>query len=402
MVGTRADGSEANSNSFETEDALDVFEKINTLRVIIVREDNTVEHNRLIRLPDLEGVLTLSELEFAVSTDRGEKIQEGDGNYRYTEKKRIYLIANEASIVPSMTATFDALTPPPFASTDEEDPSGAVLTPSEAASWLIYKEWATGAGAEEAEPYINNDTQRAQDKKFIPMTEFFDVEVSSRPADGGEQKTTIKNLFLTRNLVKFQFGFMPNQTEAFKIKSIRFDKLMEKEYLFPNNTVYSPDKTVAAEKREIIKFTSPGSDTDNQLRKYTFKPANFGTSPTDFLNNSFGGDEDLKSKIEREINGWNVAYEPLLYFCESNNNVGFNGRPIYDVNIIVEIYQKDGSTIEEEFQAQRVTNLPYSLPRNTIVRLNFGLSDRSTLDCEVDVLPYTGVWLFPSFGIERD
>lgn len=41
------------------------------------------------------------------------------------------------------------------------------------------------------------------------------------------------------------------------------------------------------------------------------------------------------------------------------------------------------------------------LPRNTHVYVNFTFNPGS-IKCQVDVVPYTGVWLDPIFGVNRD
>ena len=42
-------------DNYTFEDSVTVYERINTLRVIIVRPDHTVEYNRLEKLPSSEG-----------------------------------------------------------------------------------------------------------------------------------------------------------------------------------------------------------------------------------------------------------------------------------------------------------------------------------------------------------
>ena len=52
------------------------------------------------------------------------------------------------------------------------------------------------------------------------------------------------------------------------------------------------------------------------------------------------------------------------------------------------------------FGPVELPNLPF-LPRNTHVVINIHLTG-TDIECTVKLVPYTGIWLDPDFGIDRD
>ncbi len=347
---------------------LGLYEKINTLRVIIVRPDRTVEYNRLVALSEDEAVDRFDKLEFKVSTSQGETKANGSTlAVTRTETKRIYLIANESSI-PSVEIR-EAL-----ASLGTK----SRLSDETASGWTIWSDW--GQGAQYAVPALDNSGQTGG---FVPMSESFDVDVKSDLVNPGPNLYQEAHLFVTRAYVKFRFT-AHSDTESFKITKIMFENLMQKEYLFPNATVYSPTKESTlytgnpTDGRQIISFQTPSTGADeNLVRPFVFTPPSLVFEPISAP----------------------VSYNPPLYFCETNNNEGdANGTPIYKVGI--EIMYKDGNkwTKPVIFGPVVLPNLPYSLPRNTIVEVNFEITDRYNFTCSVTLEPYISVILDPIFG----
>lgn len=345
-----------------------VYERMNTLRVIIVRPDNTVEYNRLEHLPADEGTSEFDQMFFKVATDQG-KTDEKNPDIRI-EKKRIYLIANEASLPSEDMRNFlaDLTTGSTFSSTQAED-------------MLVSEEWTTGAV-----PLIDNSGDGP--KKFIPMTEFFDINVSYNITTGNIGKPAqYESLFITRIPVKFEFSIkgdasalLPN--ESVRITAIRFMNVMEKEFLFPHNAIYSPTKYEQIESRPqeltgrvITYFESPGFG-NNKVKLIQFQPETFG----------YGHNKTQNDTI----------YTPQIYYCESVNYKGENGQTKYSVEVDAEFTTTEGIRITEKFPAVDLPNLP-ALPRNTVVQINFTFQNRNLL-CDVTVFPYTAVTLNPSFG----
>lgn len=406
-------------------------ELINTLRVIIVRPDNTVEFNRLITPTDKLPKVILNadsveqdELKFRVSTTQGYVDNKA---MTCTERKRIYLIANEATLDnynisflgdgQKITDYLKGITPA-YTPTKEDQEKGEKgklgdkLDPYVVERWIIYNDWKESGDSDSdvnnllAEPIIDNS---GTEKSYIPMTEFFDVDVVSSwaPAkdesgegdsnqngnnaseDKGTQEVQLSEqkveLFVTRNFVKFQFT-ASSETEKFEIVSLRFGNLMQQEYLFPCNTLYDPIKTVNNPvDRQIISFLTPGS-AGNFIRPYVFEfPEGMTfTPPTE---------EDPKVKP--------ISFSPMLYFCETHNYIAnTNNTSKYELGAVIRYHKHDGTTVETTYEPQGLENLPYSLPRNTIVRINITIHDHK-LAAEATVYPYTAVNLNPQFGFPK-
>lgn len=232
LGGTRAEPFESTDNPYEL---------MHTLRVIIMREDNTVEFNRMTVLSDGVGLEKISDLRFDVSTSLGEIIRNPDTNVlTRTEKKRIYLVANEYSIpdgdVRNLLETlkegyYQKIEKPDIPPESEERPEseeenlgnieanyvyvpGETFLPERASELVIFNDWITPDQTTQdtyAKPFVDNEGKPDGNKKFVPMTEFFDISVTSnltKPNDTNVQK---EDLFITRNLVKFQFTI--NATE---------------------------------------------------------------------------------------------------------------------------------------------------------------------------------------------
>ena len=415
------------TNNFDTIPAENNYELINTLRVIIVREDNTVECNQKMILAPGVAVRTFSELQFKVSTTEGKT----EGLLR-TEKKRIYLVANEASIQPNPNEIdvvgylsgldvvgylsglkeghykkVETATPEEGQTEDSGEPDklvyvkGDLFTPENAASLIFYNNWpngTNGSSPDVAVPYVDNE---GASKKYIPMTEFFDIEVTENLKTGLNNKKQVENLFITRNLVKFRFSIdAAPGTTPFKVTAIKFNSLMQEEYLFLHGK-YSPLKEEGGinTKRQITEFEIPGY-AGNYICPYIFRPGNFGFN---------GASENL---------GYQAAYMPSLYFCETKGltlTPGEDNKPDFSVGIEVEypfteeVVDKDGKPVlgedgnpmtqpvTNQFEAKTLGNLPFFIPRNTIVDVKMTLSN-GELSAVATVYPYTAVSLNPEFG----
>lgn len=387
--------SKGGTRSFET--AENSLEKIHSLRVIIVNAKDTVEHNVRVDMPEGIGVDEIGELEFKVSTKYGiitdDIIQ--------TEKKRIYLIANEDAIPSGNNVPTGMVDIRKFL--EEDLKPGAIFFQSTAKYIVIWNNWLeTSENAptlpERATPFIDNE---GEDKKYVLMSEFFDVNVTSNLTIAGEQKTEA-NLFITRNLVKFRFSIKADEDlPPFQVKKIIFSNVMQKEYLFPNETVYDPPKydedgKVTIENRVIESYTTPSflHGDGNYVRPYIFEPDNFGC-------NNAASTKD--------------TYEPNLYFCETRNLDG-NGNQISFFSVSIEVEYPDMEELDENGEpvkdssgaVQHVTatygpvELPNlsSLPRNTIVQVDMTLDKIKDLSAVVTLVPYIGVDLEPDFGFD--
>lgn len=338
-------GQQPDGYPFGFEDAATVYEGINTLRVIVVNVGNVVEGNKCYGYPDRVP-------------------QPGDlfGEYIFRviggETKRIYVIANEASIHPAVDW-------------EGSYAKGATLTPAAAADLQMASQWTS---THEASPYIDNT---GSTRSYIPMSEYFDIPIADASSYGdGQQPIQSETLFVTRSTVKFAFYIDSDNTistESFRFAEIAISGLAEKQYLFPCNTTYSPAKyplNVNSDGRVITTYTTPPSLT---TAPYVFTPVDFGY-------NAGGASSSTYTK----------AYAPQLYFLESPVPTGGDG---YQLTAKVEI---DNNPEPVEFGPVALPNLP-SLPRNTFVKVYFSFTGY-TINCEVKVVPYVEIALDPDYG----
>ena len=186
-------------------------ENMHTLRVIIVNNEtgdndyNKVEANEyLYRAFPQDGSSRFTGIR--IKLDPG--------------KKRVYLIANEASIA--------ALNP---ATDFNKCLIGTTFTSAMMEDVII--------SGEPGKPIIDNT---GTEKLNIPMTEEFDVTIKTPETD--EDYYQSADLFITRALVKF--SFTAKATEApqlkFTIDELTISSVADREYLLPTSTVYDPAK----------------------------------------------------------------------------------------------------------------------------------------------------------------
>ena len=211
--------SRAGDDDYYFQRPLSQNEKLNDLRVIIVRTDNnTVEHNRLVRY-DANGLVTNN-------TNLTFKVVAGG--------KRIYLVGNLNGLPEDLRNRLNAL------DIDTE------MTPD-----------------------ILDDvtlTRLAQTPAFtsgqdIPMTETFDMEVEAdKIADYSDIPTYIyKTLFVTRVATKYTVETPDDYTSL----KIRLYGIATEQYLMPHDTEYKPQKGLPAQiisgisGRAITKFSTP-------------------------------------------------------------------------------------------------------------------------------------------------
>ena len=357
MRDSRAAGEYPSGYPYDFEPAATVWEGINTLRIIIVRPDNSVEGNRMWNFSDLipaEGNL-YGAFEFPVKS---------------AENKRVYLIANEASIAPSVDWTQYAI--------------GSPLAPATAERMMQSQQWPLAVADSLATPYIDN-TGDASAKKYVPMSEFFDTYIDA-PAQGATTTTQKATYFITRGVVKFGFSIASQNAQgvtnvpvnSFRVKSLVFRNVMQKAYVFPYETVYIPSKSdnTLDFRRVIAQFTTPGLN-GNLVRPYHFPVDNIG----------FGVNASGSNYASTQV------YMPELYFNETMNNTDGNR---FDIDVEVEFEGMEGSV---KYYRLEMPNLP-NFPRNTFVKVNFTMKEND-LSAQVDVVPYIGVELKPIFGFTQ-
>lgn len=322
------------------EDPESEYEKIKSLRIIIVDAAGNVEHNRYI---PLQTTSTLVRSVFRV---------------KKLERKQIYLFANE---LPKSEWNGNGYYG--FESLVTGDPF-----PSEAVAGLTLE-------ADENGVLFDNTGASGT---YIPLNEHFEVTLTKdEPGDENNPSETF-NLFVTRAAVKFTFSIDPKSevgSSTYKVEEIHFSRVGGKEYLLPNGTVYDPGKYL----------TSGFPKNGRFITEYSL-PSEAGGKPYRFNPESFGkGADDGVARSDR--------YSPYIYFAESKPETG----GYYEVSLKV---KRDDDDKVFDFGPVRLPNLP-DFPRNTHVKVNFRFNSYG-LECAVVLVPYIGVWLNPIFGIDPD
>lgn len=381
-------------------------EKINTLRVIIVAADGTVEHNRVVNC-DRNGNPVNDNLRFLVRTET----QDGSGNY---PKKDIYLFANElaanAAIYESLKSLVsndpDNLNPDP--TLHGGMPFDLIRPgrrfPADLVDGIVY-------GREAGQPLIavtadKNDgvvTIPAKADQYIPMSEHFRLEVSPKTAkpttESGSNLSRLEqtaNLFVTRAATKFTFraklGPAFPAGYGMRVTSITVSQIADREYLLPHSTDYSTPKYEAIEANPFPEGLT--------ITKYAV-PDNAGNSGYTFTLPA----EGLVAAAYAATAP--AKYSPLEYLPET----GILISGAFTVTVTADLIAADGSIspIQENktFGPETLTGMQqfdsrYGMPRNTHVYVDLEFRNYSELNATVTLVPYIGVWLNPGFGIDRD
>lgn len=326
------------------------WEGVRTLRVIIVRKElGTVEHNTLLSIDN-----PLTEL-----------IENQVFYVKGGERKQIYFIANEESLTSGQIGILKGISvggPMPDVITDIVMQSNGPV-------------------------FIDNSALTAQDIKDgkgsnIPMAEQFEKDIIE-PASKTGTTTQRETFFITRSSVKFSFTIDPasfsdekvKNPRSFQITELTVTGLANQEYLFPTNTTYAPAKNeVSTNKysgRLITAYSCPAATATSS---YTFLPTNFGQNLS-------------------KTTSYDMAYAPAVYFHESP--VPSTGGYTLTLKAF-----RQGDPEPFNFGPVVLPNLS-SLPRNTHVKVNLKFNAHG-VSCTVALVPYTGVWLFPTFGIDSE
>lgn len=193
----------------------------------------------------------------------------------------------------------------------------------------------------------------------IPMTEVHTLEIGDpRFNPDGTPDPYTTTLFVTRAATKFAVNVTldPDYPDTTPLSNVTLSSIAATQYLIPRATEYTPAKT-------------PSSGVDREIISYEVPAASSPAPYTFTLTQSTGN--------------------PRAYSC-SRVYLTETAPAAYTISLDI-----DGTTLSAP-----LPNLP-SLPRNTYVIININAGWRG-LRCEVILLPYTGIWLNPDFGIERD
>lgn len=211
------------------------FEKISTLRVIILRDvsgDGTsgiVEANRLVMTND-EGRPLYDNLEFKVIAN---------------EKKRIYLIANEEYIQTAPTGFKDAKTfLDSFKAKNNKGEAEIVTDLTALTDWTV-----NVPGLTESTTHIldyGGGLFAYTPSRRLPLSEYFEMEVNR--AENDPDDTFFAHLFMTRAAAKAMFylttgdNFSSEVNRNTFIQAISLSGVGSTEYVFPHDAKYNPSK----------------------------------------------------------------------------------------------------------------------------------------------------------------
>lgn len=331
------EGSRATDDNNYFQQPAFIFETVKTMRVIIIRPNGEMEYNRMLELGSDGKPINDSE-----------RFQVLGG-----EKKRIYLIVNEASI--DYNFDIDNLKP------------GNVFPEKDIAGIQI----ARNAGA----PLYDN---RGDGKTgtYIPMSEVFEVQVQPADPESTEDVYQTADLFVTRAAVKFSFNIKTSSSytgSGLYVTGLRVNGISDREFFIPCNTVYNPAKYEPSNEplggRFITSYTVPANAESGSYL--------FPISEAADIDWSVG-------------QGMNIHYEPPIYLPESDP------KNSYSVGVLLSDSESPNNIWLE---AKLLDNLS-SLPRNTHVIVNITINSDSDLQWEVKVVPYAEVKLDPIFGLD--
>lgn len=374
---------DVNSTRTRAENDPDYYEKpegsceqINSLRVIIVRDMNpehtlgTIEANRLVATT-AEGFPKYDNLRFKVIEEE--------------KPKRIYLIANEKSIMSAPTG---------FSSASEFLDSYKVGAESidltKLAFWTVSLPSSGMTGDETIDGLFSyRDTENRLYQLPLVLTEFFDVKAKSETQS--LDNIYYSNLFLTRAAAKASFyidqtGASPVYDDV-KITSIKLSGIGSEEYVFPHEAVYSSGKYPAGS-NDILETTISSVDiSKDDLEMYI----------TDF-ETPYGN-----RSISYVIDGLDV---PVVDKTSIGEERKIKEDPIYFPESILAEDQKYEVSVQLStgvwLTAPLVTNILSiggrdAIARNTHLKITMSFTPKN-FNAEVRVVPYIGIELDPVFG----
>ncbi len=237
-IGAKTRAPFPDSDDLTFEGPVSDYEKLHTLRVVIVHagEEKTgvVEHNRMVLVEPSTGAILNDDLRFKVSSG---------------ERKHIYLFANEAAV------SYD------FSSIAKDE----LFPKTEVESIRLSRK---------SNASLVDNSASSVEKSFIPMSEMFeiDVPVPESPVDFFRTE----HLFVTRSAIKFSFHFSVAEdypSEGVSVTGIKLYGLADECYYLPRNTMYDPGKYAVSGNpsggRVITAFETPA---DTPFSDYMFAP----------------------------------------------------------------------------------------------------------------------------------
>lgn len=344
-VASRAD--EVNDSTyFEPESS--IFEKIHTLRVIIVRPNGNVEHNRLFTLSN-QGVVQYDDMKFLVVGG---------------EKKKIYIVANEAAV-----------------NYDFNEIAGG------------YENTIENIVLEANNNGVLFDNS-GESKTWIPMCTMREEYVRI-PESILDEEQSVGPFILARSAIKFSFtvagtngGIAEDKFLDYYVTDVVFNCVANQEYLLPRAT-YSGWQT------------NPGKDPYPGLSGQFISYINDYVMPEGSKHLPVHIPGNLTTPVSRNVDkpiSWSVP----IYYCECWYNPSNPDVPNpYTMSIVVQAKDSKGDFLPEtrlEFPPVTLLNLT-TIPRNTHVVVKMRIW-RENIEATVKLVPYIGVHLDPEFGFD--
>ena len=354
------------------------FEKMYTLRVILINNENEIEANKLVRTTEYGSPIN-DNLEFKVKS----------GN------KSIYLVANEASLtVPDDYAgSYDSgKYPNATAFLDDMFKVNSTFSSSILSNWLVS---LPGNGQQEVTQSMYTDNPNANG---LPLTEFFTFNVGATPEHNQYDETQTVQLFLTRAAAKATFNINVDgnyKGSGVNVTGIRLNGLNVQQYVFPNKATYAvknEDGTIETIEKEAVIYPGLPSAIKQVNRFLT----SFATPERHFQATGASMVMNLPEKDFVEIKaGAKETFGPV-YFTESlmpNTTARFNVQVQLDGENWLDakpLGVGDGNNI-------LLVNGAQAIARNTHLQINIGFTDND-ITATVSLVPYIGVELKPTFG----
>ena len=328
-------------------------EKMHSVRVIILHENGTVEHNKFYAL---DGAQVQRAILLKVTPN---------------EKKKIFLFANEKSV------------------SAVEGVVGVNSTLS--AFFDSYVEGASGFEAAVNDLYFAPDYSA---ENPIPMSSMYEIEF---PKQGNFDGT----FYVVRVATKFTVNFMNWRGEEVAVENFTIASHADKNFLMahvndtPQNQALFKGKTWIDWLREVSEASSENDDyattetagwlkdyelpaQANKAKTYTHGPVTVGV-PTIDINNP----DKSKPGV--------ATVPPVFYLPESKNPKAGAADGEQEYTLTLKMEGKNESFV------CKLPNLK-ALFRNTHVVVNIVLY--RSMEIEVDVIPYSEVTLDPEFGLD--
>lgn len=309
------------SENVYPEDPAYDMEKMHTLRMIVVRPDNTVEANRKITLV-APGI-----------SHEYERIK-----VAANETKKVYLFVNETTV---RETTGERL----IGYSLDEIKEGGVFPEQPLRNLRIT---------------LEDDEQIAGP---LPMTECHEVAVRNTDVE-----TT---LFVTRAAVKFSFHIVSKYPKALTVTGLKLHKTSDRMYYLPRNAVYADRVSeTGREYKEIISFDTYSGTNDVVYKTYDiYKKAGLGTVQGDNVVEpettfSIGPVYLLEGKYEDSASGGR-NYGLTLAFDGKEFSAYFPNLPVLPRNTHADIY----ITIDND---RKITIMPL---RGVDLDMDFGFDD---------------------------